>query len=116
MSDDVEKIINDLPITALTPAAAEALGRNEVNGQPPTGTEVVGQSTTGTKVDGQSTTGTKVDVPQNQNEERIIEPPVEKTVDDTQQGGRRTFKRKGGKRKQHRRKTHKKKRRSNKRR
>lgn len=94
---DINDIIKNLPQEALTPAAAEALGR-DVNPVEQGITEPPLE-----KTDEQSNAPKSEDV----NEEVSPTPTL---------GGQRTFKRKGGKRKQHRRKTHKKKRRSHKRR
>jgi hypothetical protein len=95
---DINDIIKNLPQEALTPAAAEALGR-DVNPNEQGITEPPVE-----KTDAQPEDTPK---PEDVNEEVSPTPTL---------GGQRTFKRKGGKRKQRRRKTHKKKRRSHKRR
>lgn len=99
---DIEKIINDLPKEALTPAAAEALGRETTPIEEKGMTEAPPiENNENTPIPPSNVT------PESESQSETKEPTI---------GGRRTFKRKGGKRKQQRRKTHKKKRRSHKRR
>ena len=98
---DIQKIIDNLPPEALTPAAAQALGKEQTPEE-----NVI----TAAPIENNENTPVP---PSNVTQESESQ---SETKEPTTTGGRRTFKRKGGKRKQHRRKTHKKKRRSNKRR
>lgn len=100
-NNDINEIIANLPTEALTPAAAEALGRapnpveEGITGPPPTGIH--------------TPTGNDVNLDTSHQDTTSKSAPDEMTS-----GGRRTYRKKGG-RKQKRRKTHKKKRRSTKR-